>query len=58
MMTIVISGKCKRWLLEMTKEYNNDHNDNIGIGTCTAILLETMCMNYEQKGLWKDEHTK
>ena len=57
MMTVIVSGKTKRWLEDMTDEYKKEHpcNEHITIGTSAAILLETMCMNYESKGIWKDK---
>ena len=56
MMTVIISGKAKRWLEDMTDEYKRNHpcNEHMTIGICAAILLETMCMNYETKGMWND----
>ena len=59
MMTVIVSGKTKHWLEDMTDEYKKDHagNESMTIGICAAILLETMCMNYEQKGLWKDDRS-
>lgn len=60
MMTVIVSGKTKRWLEDMTDEYKKDHpaNEHMTIGISAAILLETMCMNYEQRGLWKDKRGK
>lgn len=58
MMTVIVSGKTRRWLEDMTDEYKRDHPCNessMSVGTCAAILLETMCINYEKRGLWKDE---
>lgn len=56
MMTVIVSGKTKRWLEDMTDEYKRDHpcNEHMTVGISAAILLETMCMNYEQRRLWKD----
>lgn len=57
MMTVIVSSKCRHWLEDMTDEYKKDHPCNessMTIGICAAILLETMCMNYESKGLWKN----
>ena len=57
MMTVIVSSKTRRWLEDMTDEYKRDHpcNEHMTTGICAAILLETMCMNYEQKGIWKDD---
>lgn len=57
MMTVIVSSKTRRWLEDMTDEYKRDHpsNEHITIGISAAILLETMCKNYESKGLWKDD---
>ena len=57
MMTVIVSGKTRRWIEDMLDEYKRDHPscESMTAGSCAAILLETMCMNYEQKGLWKDD---
>lgn len=56
MITVIVSGKTRKWLEDMTDEYKKDHpcNEHMTAGISAAILLETMCLNYESKGLWKD----